>query len=172
MNAEHAKFTLDLFAPGLEHESQITRKVIAAIPEAKCNYKPDPSSRTALELAQHIATVDVWFLNGIATGAFSHDESTPAGLDTVAGVLAFYDREFPKALAKVKAMPAEKLAQPISFMGMLNHPGVIYLGLTNNHMIHHRGQLAAYLRPMGSKVPNIYGGSFDEPMQMPGAATA
>ncbi len=172
MNAEHAKFVLELFVPGLEHDSQITRKVIAAIPETKKSYRPDPSSRTALELAQHIATTDVWFLKGIANGAFSHDESTPPGLDTVAGVLAFYDREFPKALAKVKALPAEKLAQPISFMGMLNHPGVICLGLTNNHMIHHRGQLAAYLRPMGSKVPNIYGGSFDEPLQMPGAASA
>ena len=30
-----------------------------------------------------------------------------------------------------------------------------------------RGQLAAYLRGMGSKVPAIYGGSADEPM--PGA---
>jgi hypothetical protein len=29
----------------------------------------------------------------------------------------------------------------------------------------HRGQLAAYLRAMGSKVPAIYGGSADEPMK-------
>ena len=172
MNAEQAKFTLELFAPGLEHESQTTRKVIAAIPQAKCSYKPDPSSRTALELAQHIATVDVWFLNGIANGNFPSEESKPAGLETIAGILAFYDREFPKGLAKVKAISPEKLAQPINFMGMFDLPGVAYLGFTSNHMIHHRGQLAAYLRPMGSKVPSIYGGSFDEPMQMPGAATA
>jgi uncharacterized damage-inducible protein DinB len=33
----------------------------------------------------------------------------------------------------------------------------------NNHSIHHRGELATYLRPMGSKVPSIYGGSYDEP---------
>jgi hypothetical protein len=30
-----------------------------------------------------------------------------------------------------------------------------------NHSIHQRGQLAAYLRGMGSKVPNIYGPSAD-----------
>ena len=30
--------------------------------------------------------------------------------------------------------------------------------------MHHRGQLSAYLRPMGAKVPAIYGGSADEPM--------
>jgi uncharacterized damage-inducible protein DinB len=33
------------------------------------------------------------------------------------------------------------------------------------HTAHHRGQLCAYLRPMDGKVPNIYGGSFDEPME-------
>jgi hypothetical protein len=43
--------------------------------------------------------------------------------------------------------------------------GVFYLGFLNNHSIHHRGELATYLRPMGSKVPAIYGGSFDEPFQ-------
>ena len=32
--------------------------------------------------------------------------------------------------------------------------------------VHHRGQLSTYLRPMGSKVPSIYGGSADEPVQM------
>jgi uncharacterized damage-inducible protein DinB len=28
--------------------------------------------------------------------------------------------------------------------------------------MHHRGQLAAYLRAMGSRVPNIYGPSADD----------
>jgi uncharacterized damage-inducible protein DinB len=28
--------------------------------------------------------------------------------------------------------------------------------------IHHRGQLSAYIRPMGGKVPAIYGPSADE----------
>src|ERR1019366_6232194 len=29
--------------------------------------------------------------------------------------------------------------------------------------IHHRGQLSTYLRPMGAKVPSIYGPSADDP---------
>jgi len=29
-------------------------------------------------------------------------------------------------------------------------------------MIHHRGQLTTYIRPMGGKVPSIYGPSGDE----------
>jgi uncharacterized damage-inducible protein DinB len=43
-------------------------------------------------------------------------------------------------------------------------PAVTWLTMMNNHAVHHRGQLAAYLRPMGSKVPAIYGMSADEPM--------
>jgi uncharacterized damage-inducible protein DinB len=44
----------------------------------------------------------------------------------------------------------------------MKQPNVTYLGFANNHSIHHRGQLAAYLRAMGSKVPAIYGTSADE----------
>ena len=31
-----------------------------------------------------------------------------------------------------------------------------------NHNYHHRGQLSGYLRPMGAKVPSIYGMSYDD----------
>jgi len=48
---------------------------------------------------------------------------------------------------------------------MFQWPNVSYLGFANNHSVHHRGQLASYLRAMGSKVPAIYGGSADEPFQ-------
>jgi len=65
----------------------------------------------------------------------------------------------------IRAMPGEKLAKPVTFFGMFNFPVAAYLGFMNNHSIHHRGQLATYLRPMGAKVPSIYGGSYDEPFQ-------
>ncbi|MDQ2950268.1 MAG: hypothetical protein M3Y27_30735 [Acidobacteriota bacterium] len=32
--------------------------------------------------------------------------------------------------------------------------------------------MSAYLRPMGAKVPAIYGGSADEPITMPESTTA
>jgi uncharacterized damage-inducible protein DinB len=41
----------------------------------------------------------------------------------------------------------------------------MYLNLSLKHSVHHRGQLSAYLRPMGAKVPSIYGPSADEPLQ-------
>ena len=54
--------------------------------------------------------------------------------------------------------------KPIPLFGM-EMPAVTYLNFLNLHSSHHRGQLSAYLRPMGAKVPAIYGGSADEPMQ-------
>jgi uncharacterized damage-inducible protein DinB len=62
-------------------------------------------------------------------------------------------------------LPGDKLTQNLSF-GPMNFPAVMFLDIMNRHSIHHRGQLSTYLRPMGSKVPAIYGGSADEPMKM------
>ena len=59
----------------------------------------------------------------------------------------------------------EQLAKEIDFFGMMKQPAIGFVDFANNHGIHHRGQLAAYLRAMGSTVPSIYGGSADEPFQ-------
>jgi uncharacterized damage-inducible protein DinB len=168
MNPEQATFTAQLFTQGLEREYATTKRVLAAVPEDKKDYRPDADARTAFSLASHIASSEVWFLNGIVKGEFVREGEKNFG--SVAEIVAYYDKEFPAALAKVKALPADKLAKVIPAFGMFNLPAAAYLAFVNNHSIHHRGQLATYLRPMGSKVPNIYGGSFDEPMQMPAGA--
>jgi uncharacterized damage-inducible protein DinB len=49
----------------------------------------------------------------------------------------------------------------VDFRGMFQLPAVMYLGFVQQHSIHHRGQLSMYLRPMGAKVPSIYGESYD-----------
>jgi uncharacterized damage-inducible protein DinB len=39
--------------------------------------------------------------------------------------------------------------------------GLLWIALFD--AVHHRGQLSAYIRPMGGKVPSIYGPSGDSP---------
>src|SRR5215831_18269318 len=156
---------------GFANEIEITKKVLAAIPEAKRDYRPEEHARTAWELAWHIANTDIQFMDGIADMDFKME--TPADSDkpkTVAEVVEWYTNNCDRALARVRAMTPQQLATPLNFMGIFNFPAVFYLGFLNNHCIHHRGQLATYLRPMGSKVPSIYGGSYDEPWE-PGEAT-
>ncbi|HEY6768342.1 MAG TPA: DinB family protein [Candidatus Sulfotelmatobacter sp.] len=156
---------------GLGRELEITKKVIAAIPESKPDYRPDPNARTAWELAWHLANTDVQFLNGIADMKFAM-QAPDKKPETVAELVAWYDKNFKSASARVASLSPEQLLTPLDFMGVFNFPAVFYLGFVNNHCIHHRGELATYLRPMGSKVPSIYGGSFDEPMRRPEPATS
>jgi uncharacterized damage-inducible protein DinB len=149
----------------LKNEWQTTAKVIAAVPDGQRDYKPDPNGRSAWELATHIAGADVWFLDGVLNGKFDQpDEKAQA--PTAAGVADWYRNEFPNRLERVLALPDDKLTQSIDFFGM-KMPAVQYLMFALVHMVHHRGQLASYLRPMGGKVPSIYGGSYDEPWQGP-----
>lgn len=149
---------------GIVREAECTKKVIAAIPDAASDYKPDPNARTAKELAWHIANSDIQFLDGIADLKFNMEtpENKP---QTSAEVVAWYDENIKRGVARVAAMTPDQLMKPVEFFGVFNLPAVLYLGFLNNHSIHHRGELTTYLRPMGSKVPSIYGGSYDEPFQ-------
>lgn len=159
---EFAQAYRDFLLGRIEQERRTTRRVIAAVPEDKCSYRPEPKSRTAIELAHHIATSEVWFLNSIANGSFEWKEPEPA--KNIAQVLADYDKDFAPAMARAKQVPAQKLLETLDFFGM-KFPTFTYIQFCQDHTVHHRGQLSTYLRPMGSKVPDIYGGSADEPFQ-------
>lgn len=160
MNADQAKFLAAVIGQNLQGEWKHTYKNIKAVPEEKKDYKPQENSRSAWELAHHIAICDVGFLQAVAANSFS---VFPAKCDAkdVAGLADWYKHEFPKALEKVLTLDGNHLTQIVETWGM-KLPSVSYLMFCNNHMIHHRGQLNTYLRPMGSKAPAMYGESFDE----------
>jgi uncharacterized damage-inducible protein DinB len=161
MTQESAKTLADFLVPQIEQESATTRKVLEAVPAETCNYKPSEKCMSGLELSTHIAAAEAFFLNGVINGAF---EWKQPDLKTPADVLAFYDATVPPLIAQVAALPVEKLAQTIQF-AVWNDAAVQYLAIHLKHSIHHRGQLSAYLRPMGAKVPSIYGPSADESLE-------
>jgi uncharacterized damage-inducible protein DinB len=163
----------DTMLDGFNNEVETTKKIVSCIPDNERDYRPDPHARTAWELAWHLANTDIQFLDGIADLEFKME--TPAEADkpkTSAELVDWYDRNYKRAAERVRALSAEQLLTPIEFFGVFNLPAAFYLGFFNNHSIHHRGQLATYLRPMGSKCPSIYGGSYDEPFQPAAAETA
>jgi len=162
---EFATAYRDLMLMGLENEMKATQRVLAAIPDAKRDYKPDPNARTAWELAWHLASADVQMLDEIADRKFAMEARFEEEPKTSAELAAWYAKNFPRAIERVRAMSAEELLTPVDFYGVFTLPDVFYLGFVNNHSIHHRGALATYLRPMGAKCPSIYGGSYDEPFQ-------
>jgi len=163
MTPEFAAGLRDFLLQSLDGEVAATTKVILAMPEDQPDYVPDPKATPALKLADHVVTSEIWFYDSVAAGAFG-DFPSESNATTPAGVVAAWEAARPAARAKVAAMSGEDLAKIVDFFGMFQLPNVVYLNFALVHSIHHRGQLSSYLRPMGGKVPSIYGGSADEPM--------
>jgi len=163
MTADEARALVTAITGSLESESVKTRKVIAAVPTGNRDYKPDPKSRSAWEIATHLATSDMWFADCILNGKFEWggEPALPAEFTDPAAVAKWHETHLAEKLAKIRAMTPEQLLRQTDFFGSKG-PAVTFLVPFNNHHIHHRGQLAAYLRAAGSKVPAIYGISADE----------
>lgn len=168
MTSDQAKAVADSVLKMWEFEFPATCKVLAAVKDDNRGYKPDEKSRTAWEVAAHLATSDIWFLQSVLDGKFAWDpeaaKKAEGQFTNVNDIVTFYQNTFPAKVKEVRAMAGERLAADNSFFGMITWPNVEFLAFGNNHSVHHRGQLASYLRAMGSKVPAIYGGSADEPM--------
>ena len=162
MKAYQAKFLAETLGQGLQAEWMHTYKAINAVPDGKKDYKPETNSRSSWDLAHHIAVCDVGFLQAVAANSFAN---FPAKTDakTIPQLADWYKHQMPKALEAVLALDGSHLSQIVEAFGM-KLPSVTYMMFCNNHMIHHRGQLTTYLRPMGGKVPAMYGDSFDEKM--------
>jgi uncharacterized damage-inducible protein DinB len=163
MQPEQATFALqEVFLPMYKNEHRTTCNIIQAVPVDKSDYRPDDISMTALALAWHIASSEMRFLDSVAAGAFdTSPRPRPETIQNSADLLAWYQENFQSRMATVTAMSGEDLAKIIDFRGMLQMPAVMMLGFCMRHAVHHRGQLSTYLRPMGAKVPAIYGESYD-----------
>lgn len=154
-------------------ELPATLRVLSAVADTNRDYRPDPKSRSAWELAIHIATADVWFLDSIERGAFEFDpdvaKQAEAQFRNISDVAAFHEAMVPARLDRLKNLSGDQLAASVDFFGMMQMSRAAWIGFANNHSVHHRGQLSSYLRALGSRVPDIYGPSADaEPVPTPG----
>jgi uncharacterized damage-inducible protein DinB len=162
MTPDQAKFLLALTLPTIRTEHATTMKVIQAIPVDKGDYRPEPVAKTALELAWHIVAAENRFFSGICTGKFDFTPNhRPESIRNSAQIAAWFDESFNANVKQIEALSGEQLVKSIDFRGMFQLPAVSFLTISQNHTIHHRGQLSTYLRPMGGKVPSIYGESYD-----------
>lgn len=146
-------------------ELPATVRVLSAVNDANRDYRPDPRSRSAWQLVTHIATADLWFIECIERGAFQFDaeaaKQTESKFRNVSDVVTFYEAHVPAGLDRLSALSGDQLAEPLDFFAMMKKSRAAWIGFANNHSVHHRGQLSAYLRSLGSRVPDIYGPSGD-----------
>jgi uncharacterized damage-inducible protein DinB len=154
-----------MFLKFWEKEAAATRKVLSRIPEGS-DYRPDPKSRTAREIAHLIVREEIALAEGLEKGFFEWaDIPAPA---TMKEVMALYDRHHDDATRRLGAIDSARWEQKTPFMyqgqEVMSEPGYENAWGFLLDMVHHRGQISTYLRPMGSTVPQIYGPSADEPM--------
>ena len=148
--------------PALKNEHRITKQIIETIPADKGDYRPDAVSKTALELAWHIVAAEHRFMDGIAVGQFDFTPNhRPDSLRDSGAIAAWYAKTFEDDFARLTKLSGEQLTKIIDFRGMFALPAIAYVQFNLHHSVHHRGQLSMYLRPMGAKVPAIYGESYD-----------
>lgn len=148
-----------LFIGFWTHESKTTQKVLARIPEASA-YKPDPASRTAQEIAWQIVCEEKMIIDAVESG--KAEWAPPEMPKTMKAILQAYEDQAAQMERRWKAVSAERWAGSLEFFGS-QRPAAPMAWSFLFDLVHHRGQITTYLRPMGSKVPQIYGPSHDEP---------
>jgi len=140
-------------------------RVFRALPADRLDYKPHERSMSAAQL--------VWLLTSelddackvAATGEVDFKQTPP--LATLDAMVEHYEKnaaELERLLASVDDAAWEKPARFKMDGNVVWETGLgdMMWGFLFD-AIHHRGQLSTYLRPMGGKVPSIYGPSADDP---------
>ena len=148
-----------LFTTFWTHETETTRNVLARIPEGS-DYRPDPKSRTAQEIAWQIVCEEKMIIEALETG--KADWSPPSMPATMKEILEAYEDQSAEMPQRWKALPSERWEGTLKFFGRQRIAAPMAWSFLFD-IVHHRGQITTYLRPMGSTVPQIYGPSADEP---------
>ncbi|MGE5414276.1 MAG: DinB family protein [Syntrophomonadaceae bacterium] len=139
-------------------------RVYRALPESGLDYAPHPASRTARQIAWGLAE-EVRAVTEIIETGESRWRNAPAPA-TAAELTAAFERHGRRLTELSERLDDATWASPGRFLAAGQ---VVFEGPIRDHCfwilfdgVHHRGQLSTYLRPMGGKVPAIYGPSGDE----------
>jgi uncharacterized damage-inducible protein DinB len=148
-----------LFTKFWTQESKTTQKVLERIPEGS-DYRPDPRSRTAQEIAWQIICEERMIIDAIETGKVEWaPPPMPATMKEIAGEYGKLSAQMPD---RWNGLSEDKWNGTLDFFGR-QRPAAAMAWSFLFDLVHHRGQITTYLRPMGSTVPQIYGPSADEP---------
>jgi len=155
----------DFFVERLEAEAPAMLRVIRALPADKLDYRPHPRSRSAGELVAVLVGEVAGPVEMCEKGLINGEE--PKGVTSLEKAAADYERlqkQLVAHLRKVDEATWNSKKIPLLMGGKKVHEGT-FGSLCWELLfdaVHHRGQLSVYIRPMGGKVPSIYGPSADD----------
>jgi uncharacterized damage-inducible protein DinB len=152
----------EFYLQRLNTEYPVTLEVLRALPQDRVNYKPDDRSPSAQQLAWTL-TWELKACSDVVTQFKTNWVTLPP--PAMPEMLKQFEENAKNLANHVSAMSDEAWEREAEFYyeGQLvaKHPAGKFAWLSLFDGVHHRGQLSAYLRPMGGKVPAIYGPSAD-----------
>ena len=130
LTPELAEFWLqDVLLGTLKNESRTTKKILEAVPAEKADHRPDPVSKTAMELVRHIAAAEIRFLETTINAEFPTSAGLPDSVKTPAEIAAWYSETFARNFEKLTQLKGEHLIKITDFRGMFKLPAVAFLQL-------------------------------------------
>jgi RimJ/RimL family protein N-acetyltransferase len=158
------KSVRQFFSETLKAEAPKFIRVLQAIPPDQAGYRPHPRCSSAGDIAWLLATElgDACELVHNGSANFTMHPAQP-----VPQAVALYEKNLADLQSRLAAIDDARWEQKAKFLvdGKVAWEaplGDMLFGFLFD-AIHHRGQLSSYLRPMGAKVPSIYGPSADDP---------
>lgn len=156
--------TREFFIKRWEAELPAFGKVLRAVPESGAGYRPHDRSTAAGALAWQIADEQAQLSDLLNSGVvkFAERPKQPAKL---ADIVATWDRATENLRKLLQSTTDKKWNEPAKIMFGENEWSDSVENMFWGYlfdMVHHRGQLSSYIRPMGGKVPAIYGPSADD----------
>jgi uncharacterized damage-inducible protein DinB len=154
--------------PEFDHEMTTTRKVLERVPEDRFAWKPHDKSFSMRDLAQHVATIPMWGQMTISRPEIDLGGFPPmAPVESRAALLKLFDDHVAGTRAALAGVSDGELMAPWSLkqngQTVFTMPkAAVWRSFVMNHVIHHRAQLALYLRLNDVPVPSMYGPSADE----------
>lgn len=153
----------------LQHEAASTKRILEKVPEGKFDWKPHPKSMTLGRLASHVAELP-GFLNSILTMDevdFAKGDYKPSFATTPEELKAVFQQKLDEVLKTLQNTTDEKMHTNFTLRSgdhvIATVPRIVAVrSMALNHIIHHRGQIAVYLRLLDVPVPGMYGPSADE----------
>jgi len=148
----------------LSHERGLFANVLAAVPEEGLSYQADPKARTARALIEHLLGHNLDLIELLDDGDIHHRNQVP--FESLDAATAQFDDSFAEVLSKLDEVDEDRWNAPGKFFVgehlVMEAPCQQLAWMMFLDAIHHRGQLSTYLRPMGGRVPAIYGPSADD----------
>ena len=150
----------------IKNEVPTFLRVMKSVPADQAGYKPHPRSTASGDLLWLLATELDDACTLIDHGEVNYAERPGPG---VAESVTAYEKYAAALNAKLATLDD---AKGNSKARLMMNGRVLWEATLGDMLfgflfdaIHHRGQLSSYLRPMGAKVPSIYGPSGDDPGQ-------